>query len=308
MSANLRWSAGFFFVVSLGFSALVHAEQPSYRLAYRFQSGQFSNYEFNDRAEMMAQFGENRSKSIQQTQMLRSYRVVAVDETGGAMIEPIVEVVRMSSQSGDKPVVTYDSTAGQAPPKEFEKVAGTVGRPLARFHVAATGRLLKVSMLANDVPQNLIDAAQKTDPAMNFLIVFPEKPLKIGEKWTEKIDTTVSVTAPGQSTTFNQTIQLIRSYELAKVEGNTATLNVRTGLLTPTSDPEILRQIVQLTPSGVVEFDLAQGRILSRSMKIDQKVVDAFGKQSLLQANGESHENLAQPKLANGAPNTIPKD
>ena len=302
MSAQLRWSVGILFVFAVGTSQFAAADETAYQLCYRFQSGQFSHYEFDDRAEMLAQFGENQSKSVQQTQMLRSYRVIAADENGGATIEPVVEIVRMSSQSGEKPVVSYDSSKDQNPPKEFEKVAGTVGRPLARFQVAANGRLLKVSMLATDVPKNLIDAAQKTDPAMNFLIVFPEKPVKIGEKWTEKIDTPVSV-----GSGLNQTLTMIRSYELAKVTGNTATIQIRTSLFTPSTDPEILRQVVQMMPSGTIEFDLTQGRILSRTMKIDDKVIGAFGNQSLLQAKGETVEKLVQPQVAANAPNLIPK-
>ena len=291
-----------FYVCAMATLSSVSFADDTYQLKYHFQAGQFSHYEVTDRAEMLTQYAENQSKSFQQTQMLKSYRIVAVDEKGGATIEPVVEFARMSSQSGDKAAITYDSAQDQLPPKEFEMIAGTIGRPLARFQLSASGKLLKVTMLTNDVPKNLLDAANKTDPLMNFLTILPEKPVKIGEKWSETYETQVGI-----GSGLSQAIKMIKSYELASVKGNTATITFRTGLITPVTDPEILRQLVQLTPTGTVEFDIQQGQLISRSLKIDERVVDAFGAQSLLQAQGESIEKMVPAQLAKGIPRQIPK-
>ncbi|WP_010582816.1 DUF6263 family protein [Schlesneria paludicola] len=285
---NSWWKLGLI-VITLGFGQWTHADPPTYQLVYRFQPGQFTHYEIDDRAEMIVQHGNNFSKIIQQTQWLKSYRVVTVDENGGATLEPITEAVRMSSQAGEKPVLSYDSEKDSSPPKEFENVAGTIGRPLARFQVAPSGRLLKVSMIATDVPKSFSDAAEKADPAINFLIVLPEKPVKIGEQWTEKYETPVPV---GNGLT--RAVTMIRTYELTKVNENIATISMRTSLLTPLTEPEILRNLVQQTPSGTIEFDLAKGRISNRSLQINEKVVGAYGSQTLLEARGESVEKMVQ--------------
>ena len=81
-----------------------------------------------------------------------------------------------------------------------------------------------------------------------------------------------------------------------KVEDEIATIRFRTSARTPVNDPDILRQIVQQTPSGLIEFDIKNGRMLSRSLKIDEKVVGAFGPQTLLDAQGEMTEKLITPK------------
>ncbi len=306
MSHRISWWKISLLTLTCGFSSLAGADEATYSLVYRFQSGQFLHYETDDRAEMTTQFASNQSKSVQQTQLLKSFRVVTVDESGGATIEPIVEKVRMSSQSGEKGVVSFDSTNGEAPPKEFEKIAGTIGRPIARFQVSSNGRMVKVTLLVKDVPKSFSDAAEKLDPIINFLVVLPDKPVKIGEKWSEKFETPVSV-----GSGLSQSITLIRTFELAKVADNIATIRSRTSLLTPTSDPEILRQLVQLTPTGSVEFDLQQGQILSKSLQIDEKVVGAFGAQTLLQARGESMEKMVSPngapRVATGTPNPVSK-
>ncbi len=290
----------------MGFSQWAAADETTYQLVYRFQTGQFFHYDVDDLAEMLMQHGENHSTSVQQTQMLKSFRVVTVDENGGATIEPIVEIVRMASKSGDRAKVIYDSEKDPNPPQEFEKIAGTIGRPLARFHFAANGRLLKVTMLATDVPKSFTDAAQKVDPTINFLVVLPEQPVKIGDKWTEKYETQVFV-----GSGLTQPIKLIRGFELVKVTEQIATIRVRTSLLTPVNDPEILRQLVQQTPAGTIEFDMQQGRVLNRTLQIDEKVISAFGPQTLLQASGKSVEKLLPPNLpprvSSKPPNPLPK-
>ena len=200
----------------------------------------------------------------------------------------------MASTTGDNGIVGYDSTKDEVVPKGFENLAGTIGRPLARFQVAPNGKLLKVTLLVDDVPKNFSDAAEKTDPAINFLTVFPEQPVKVGDKWNEKFDTKVSVASVGNQ--LYRELGLIRVFELTKVENEIATIRFRTSLRTPISDPDILRQTVQQTPSGVIEFDLKNGRLISRSLKIDEKVVGAFGAQTLLDAQGEMTEKLITPK------------
>ncbi len=279
-------------------------------ITYRFKAGQFFHYEVIDKAELTTQMASNQAKAVQKTESLKSFRVISVDEAGGAILEPVVEIVRMSSQTGDKAAIAFDSSKDTVAPKGFESLASTIGRPLARFHVTANGRLTKVTMLVTDAPKKLTEAAQKTDPSINFLVVLPEMPVKIGDKWSEKFETQVAI-----NESLNQPLVLIRSYELTSVTDHIATIRVRTSLLTPVTDPTILRQLVQQTPSGTIQFDLSEGRLVSKVLKIDEKIVGAFGQQTLLQADGESTERLVTPnspnrsaseKVSSGTPKSLP--
>ncbi len=294
MSRKFSWLAATLIVSTAAIPFTLGAEESTYQLAYKFSSGQFLHYELSDRAELTTQTSNNLTRAIQQTQCMKSYRVVSTDESGGATLEPVVEHVRMASTTGEKAIVGYDSTKDEVPPKGFENLAGTIGRPLARFQVAPNGRLLKVTLLVDDVPKNFSEAAEKTDPAINFLVVLPEKAVKVGEKWNEKFDTMVTVASVGSQ--IQRELGLIRVFELMKVEDEIATIRFRTSARTPVNDPDILRQIVQQTPSGLIEFDIKNGRMLSRSLKIDEKVVGAFGPQTLLDAQGEMTEKLITPK------------
>ena len=315
MFGRINWNF-WILVLAVGISQPAFADDMAIPLVYQFQPGQFLHYESDDKSEVLVQNAgvadkqgnPFESKSIHHTQVLKSYRVVTVDEEGGAIIEPIAEKVRMTSQAGDNPPANYDSTTGEKPAKEFETVAGTIGRPLARFHFAANGKMLKVSMLAKDVPKSFSEAAEKLNPTINFLVVFPEKPVKIGEKWSEKYDTSVLLNG------INQPLKLIRSFELVQVTGSApesiATIRFRTSLLSPTNEPEVLRQIIDQTPSGTITFHVQQGRILSKTKEINEKVIEAFGPKTLLQARGGSTEKLIVPNSAprvSSAPNPLPK-
>ena len=286
------------FMVLIGFSRLVIADETTINLAYRFKTGDFYHYDVDDQAVMTTQYGENQSVLRQHTQILKSYRIVAVDENGGATIEPIMETVKMASQTADKPPTVYDSTKPEETPKEFEKVASAVGRPQARFHVSSNGRLSKVTLLDKELPRNFGDLAAKADPSINPLVILPDHPVKIGDKWTEKFDSSVVV-----GTTLNRPITLIRSFELLKVADGLATIRSRTSLFTPMNDPEILRQLVHQMPDGTIEFDLQGGRIFNRSFKINEKVIGAFGDQSYLEAIGPMTERLVDPNLPRVAGN-----
>lgn len=298
MSVNRLWKNLSLLTIAIGFAQMAYGDEATYQLVYKFERGQFLHYEVNDHAEITTQFAmskerdakslaANQSKSVQRTRLLKSFRIVAVDEQGIAIIEPVIEQAKMSSTVGESQTITFDSAADTAPPKEFEMVASTIGHPLARFHIASNGRLVKVNLVVKDVPKKFSDAAEKTDPTINFLVVFPEKPVKIGEKWNEKYETMVNV-AKG----LNQPIKLLKVYELVSVIDDVATIKYRTSLLVPMDDTDILRQIATQTPSGTIEFDLKEGRIISRSVLIDEKVIGAFGAQTLLQALGESTEKL----------------
>jgi hypothetical protein len=273
----------------------------TYQLAYHFEPNQFLHYEQFDRVELTTQNANNKTLAVQQTQTLKSYRIVSVDEDGGAIIEPMIERVRMASKTADQTMVGYDSTKDEVIPKGYENLAGTIGRPLARFHLTPTGRLVKVTLLVKDVPKKFIEAAEKTDPSINFLVVLPENPVKAGDKWKEKFETRVSV-----GNKLTQDLGLIRVFELASVENDIATIRFRTSVRTAVNDPEILRQIIQQTPSGTVEFDLKAGRILNRSLQIDEKVIGAFGAQTLLHARGEVNEKQVPLHLEQNVSSVIP--
>src|SRR5665213_3590985 len=94
-----------FFASITALSHVVAADDTTFQLAYQFKVGHFFHYEVVDQAELTTQMANNQAKAVQKTESLRAFRVISVDESGGAILEPVIECVRMSSQTGDKAIV-----------------------------------------------------------------------------------------------------------------------------------------------------------------------------------------------------------
>lgn len=262
------------------------------QLKYKFQPGQFVNYEVSDHVRLVTQQGGNAFESLTRNDSSKHFRVVSVDDDGAALLEPIIDRIRMSAKLHDQPLVEFDSARDKVAPPKFQRHMETVGKPLARFQFAAHGELLSVRLIDNNVPKATTAAAAKADPKMNFLIPLPTEPVSVGHRWKQKFDEPISV---GQG--LIQQIPMLRQYELTSTSDGIATIKFKTSILALLNDPKIQGQLAQQTPSGTIEFDIERGLIRSRKSVTKETVVNAFGQQTLLQVTSESSEKL----VPNGA-------
>jgi len=262
------------------------------QLKYKFQPGQFVHYEVSDRVRYVTQQGGSAFESLQRNDSSKHFRVVSVDDDGSALLEPIIDRIRMSARLHDQPLVEFDSAKDKVAPPKFQRHLETVGKPMARFQFAAHGELLAVRVIATDVPKATTAAADKADPKMNFLVPLPTEPIAVGHRWKQKFDEPISA---GQGLT--QQIPMLRQYELMSISDGIATIKFKTSILALLNDPKIQGQLVQQTPSGTIEFDVERGLIRSRKSVTNETVVNALGPQTILQAIGESTEKL----IPNGA-------
>ena len=268
------------------------AADDTYELRYKFQAGQFIYYEVENKTKMVSQYGERSEEMVNFTRTWKQLRVVSVDEQGGAMLEPLIERVQMSAKWDEKDPILYDSGTDDEPPMQFLAVKKSVGRVQAQFHVDALGDLVKVTPLIKD-DAALLEAAKSNDPRLNFLVVLPKGRVRIGETWKDRFKTEVTV-----SKELKQSVEIQRTYELAEVKGTIAMIKLRSGPVTPVTDPQIKVQLMQRTPKGIIEFDLEQGTMRSMSTTIDEQVVNAFGPQTSVHAVTKSED-----KLLSAAPN-----
>lgn len=262
------------------------------QLKYKFQPGQFVNYEVSDRVRLVTQQGGNAFESLTRNDSSKHLRVVSVDEDGSALLEPIIDRIRMSAKLHDQPMVEFDSAKDKVAPPKFQRHMETVGKPMARFQFATHGELLSVRLIDNNVPKSTTDAAAKADPKMNFLIPLPTELISVGHRWKQKFDEPISF---GQG--LIQQIPMLRQYELTSISDGIATIKFKTSILALLNDPKIQGQLAQQTPSGTIEFDIERGLIRSRKSVTNETVVNAFGQQTLLQISSESSEKL----IPNGA-------
>jgi hypothetical protein len=273
-------------------------------LVYKLQPGQFVHYtgmnKINYDTKLGDQYGttegtktfvplpkdQREFTSIQSNETGTHFRVISVDEQGIALIEPVVDRTRMTAKMHGKEPVEFDSEKGSTPDPGFQAIREAIGRKVARFQVAPTGKLLKAVIVDETAPKALRDAAEKLDIRFPYLGLMPAHPVSVGDKWREEYS--VMMVSNG----LKQPFPMRRIYELNSVVDGVATIKFKTLPMMPVNEPELEKQIVQQTPSGTIEFDVEQGLVRKYSSTINQTVLNAFGPQSMLRVTGESTEKL----------------
>jgi hypothetical protein len=271
----------------------VRAER--HRLAYRFQTGQTVHYETVHTSTLTTRKSQVAETAHNESRTRKHYRVVSVDGDGSALLELTLDRVEMTARFGDAPPLSLDSDRPREVPPVYRGVVKTVGKPLARVRMSATGKLLSSeSLLSREVEAEVsgLPAPRETDdddPNKNFLVKFPAEPLAVGDEWTDSFTVPVFVTRK-----LTRDVKILRKYKLDAVEGTTARISVAAAVVTPLRDPAISAQLIQREPAGVIEFDLKRGVIVSRLLTSDKTVLAPFGDDTSMHAESRLTETLVE--------------
>lgn len=286
-------------------SKAVRANKPKpsgFLLRYHFQVNQVVTYEVTHETKIMLTKGEFSTTDRNSSFTRKHFAVISVDENGTAILEPMIDSVKMSAQFGSQPAIEYDSQKNNKPPRGFAGVAKTIGKPLVRLKFSANGELIAaIPLLSRKVQSRVVKnngpAKPSNDPNKNFLIVFPKKPVQVGESWSDrKLSATLRV-MQGRLPLYRE-YPILRTYKLDSVKGNLATISLTSASLKPISDPKLEAQIIQRLPSGTIVFDLKRGLIVSRTLKTDRKVIGLISAQSRLHVISNRVEKMIPNKLA----------
>lgn len=263
---------------------------PAFHLRYKFVPNQTVHAEVVHKTTISVQKGSASETTAHESRSNRHFRVVAVDGRGAAILEPVVDRVRMTVRFGGHPAITYDSDSGDPPPRQFRGVDTTIGKPLVQMKIAANGALLETLRLGSG-QRRASDTADEAstpdnDPSQNFLVVFPDKPVRVGESWSDRGLKARLEVAPK----LRQDFEILRRYELVAVEGHLATISLKTVPLRAVREPELQAQLVQYLLSGTITFDLERGQIVARKLTVDDQVVGFSGSESLLHVKSERTE------------------
>jgi hypothetical protein len=277
------------------------SQADSYLLRYQFNKDEVLSYQVDHEATMITTRPELREKVTNEVQTRKTHRVVSVDSDGNAWMELAIEEARMSAQFGEAAPLTYDSREPGDCPKEYRHVQDVIGKPLAQVQVSPRGELLATKPLlgpaALDKAKLLKSEGGLSDEASrNFLIEFPEQPIKVGESWNNTFKVNVRV-----SQRLQQPVTMQRSYELVDVTDGLATIKLRTVLITPIRDGMVLAQLIQMTPEGSMVFDVKNGRMVSRTLTIDKTEVGVIGGESSMHAKSKREERWIDPSAEKSA-------
>ena len=270
-------------------SATASALAPSnaINLAYKFHSGMFAHYAGTSRVQYKSQLDpEHIYVSQQSNDIWTRFRVVTVDESGLALIEPVIERTQMAARMHDKPPVFFDSSSKTEPEPEFRAIRDAIGKPIARFQVAPNGKLVKAIVIDPNAPVSLRMSAEKLETRFQYLPILPDHPVAVGDKWREEF--TVDTINEG----LKEPMPMRRIFELSGVANGIAIIKFKTLTMKPISDPDVEKQLIQQTPTGTIQFDIERGLVRSYVSNVNKTAINALGNQTLLQVVGESTEKL----------------
>lgn len=274
-------------------SGLVADDGEAVRLAYKFQPSESLHLEYKQDMTMDIRHPDFKRKMVSQVISNKHLRIISVDANGNALVEPVIDRTRMTSKQDDDPESTFDSAEGpDSCPAEYRPLLAAVGKPLVRIKFAPNGKVIEATGL-----NGAVSAAKdiERDPMLNFLIVFPDQPIRVGETWKDEFEAIAQL-----DKTLKQGVKLRREYRLLKLNGSQAEIELKTACLTPLRDPMVEMQIAGRLLSGKIIFDHQLGQIVSREMTVEGQVLNGAGAKTVVNTVMTQTERLVpNPKLAN---------
>ncbi|QDT88990.1 DUF6263 family protein [Gimesia algae] len=278
-----------------------HAEEDAttYSLRFKFTPGEFAHYLVDSQNQFTVQLNQDKEVTVNSTQTQKHYRVVAVDETGNATLETMIDRVQMSVQFNDDVPKTFDSIQPQKKDlDQFAPIRKNIGHP-SRIVYSPVGEVISVLELhttskgstfkevSKKVPAKLTDEKSRN---LGFLIPLPEQSVKIGESWNEDFDVEVSV-----SPALRKKVPIRRIFTLDSVEDQLAVISFKTKIMERLNDPKFSIQLIQKTPSGTIKLDLEKGLIISQNVSLDKAQVGVFNGKGAMRAISTLSETLVDP-------------
>lgn len=292
ISARLLAISGLLSCLALAATTAARADdEKTYTLRYQFHRGEIVGYKVDHQTKVFLQQQEAEQHVEHGSVSNKRYTVRKVDEAGNAVLDLQIDRVQLTAEVDGGESVAYDTASGESPPSAFQGIDATVGKPHVRVQVSPRGELLSLDwLIATDQSKKpTIEDA----PSLDIMVVLPEGPVKVGDTWKEPFEVEVNATA-----SLKKSVRIQREYTLKSVQGNLATIALKTVVLTPLHDPAQESQLVSKTPRGTVVFDLARGVVTSRTQKVDKVVVGFSGDDSKVHTLSSRTEELAPVQVS----------
>lgn len=269
----------------------------TYQLRYKFQAGQIVHYEVSHDGEITTQVSDVSETTKNLSRSRKHFRVLSVTPDGAGDLELTIDWVRLEAKYGDEAAVVYQSDDEALRPKQYEQVHKVVGKPQATIRFSPLGKVIEVT---KSTPSTGASRSNPDASPESYMVPLPEQAIAVGDSWKERFE--IEIVTQDK---LPLRVSMLRTYKLAAVNGNDATIEFRTSILTPIEDPALSAQLIQRETSGKLTFDLTAGLITGRSSSVDRTVVNPFGPKTSLRAAGTYSEKTipaaaiaAEPKPA----------
>ncbi len=221
--------------------------------------------------------GKDESYSLR-TNSTKRWKITSVDSRGNMTFEYMLEKLSLWNKIGEAEPSSYNSDKDVEAPAEFASDAEKVGRVLAKITIDPMGKIVHRD-------SDLVDSS--SFGAGNVTVPFPDQPIAIDHQWSVPQE----LTARHDDGRVKQ-IKWRHLYTLKEVTDQVATIEFKSQILTPIEDPVIRAQIMQKVNSGLITFNLAEGRIVNKEINWDETVQGYAGADSKTEYLARMTESL----------------
>jgi hypothetical protein len=287
------------FVVAASPTLAAETEAPTYQLRYKFQRGESVYFTVHNEIVRRFEQASGEVETRDGNNSLKHYTVRSLDDHGQATVELMIDRTRMYAEQKDL-AYTYDSATDQAPPEEFAAVHGTVGHPWLLVTLDDRGQMISATTPGGVKAD---EAIASHDLISRVLPLLPEKAVAVGDVWKESFEVLVTETEK-----LKRPIRMQRTYKLAKVDGEIATIELSTQVITAQKTPRQESFLAQGIYYGSMQLDMTRGLLIARDLHVNQSVIGYDGPGTAMSivlnqtdkyaANGAKTE-LPAPRTAN---------
>lgn len=271
-------------------------------LVWKFRANEKLNYQVTQQMETVSNFGGNETRQTLGQAMNMSWNILSAAASGEAVINQVVERIRMEMEGGPGSKISYDSSSKEKSDNPTVNAMGAVFQKIV-------GQDFKITMSPNGkvtdvtIPPELIDAVQNsaagasqtldkktlTEMMKQSAVTLPDQPVNVGDTWKSQ----QTVPLPFGEMKISSTMTFIK-----KDENGDAIIDVVPQInVVPAPNAPVKVSLSNSSGRGRVTFDIANGRVLKSelvlSMKMDMEVVSQ--KQSFTQTiNQKTMMNLKE--------------
>ena len=252
------------------------------QLVWKFRTNEKLNYQVTQQMETVANFGGNETRQTLGQAMNMSWKVLSAAANGDAVINQVVERIRMEMEGGPGAKISYDSNNKEQSENPSVNAMGAVFQKIV-------GQDFKITMLANgkvkdvEVPKALMEAVKNSAAGANqalsddtlkemmkqSAVTLPDSPVNVGDTWSSKH----AVPLPFGKMSIDSTMKFVE-----KDTNGDAIIDVRpTITVIPSDEAAVKVNLNSSSGRGRVTFDIKNGRVLKSelvlSMKLDMEIV-----------------------------------
>ncbi len=248
-------------------------------LRYKFRQGETISVRVSHRALTETTINGTTQHVETATDSTKSWKITHVDNDGNATLEHLIDHVKMMSRTSEMETVRWDSDGSKAPPDGYGGVQLSLGKPLSELTIDSCGRVINRKDFFPSPPSNTGDL---------MVVPLPDEPVAVGTTWT--VPDTIVVDIPGST---GKSVRTRLRYQVTKLKKDRATIKVDTTVLTPVHDPQTESRLLERIWSGEIIFSIDHGRIISRSVNVDRRVIGFHGPASSIRYKASREEELA---------------